>query len=64
MTEALLPVAAVQSHDRGVVTGGFTDDNYVDVIAADGSWRISCGEDSVSAAAIERVLGELGLTKG
>jgi hypothetical protein len=62
--EALVPVAAVHSYDRGVVTGGFTDDNYVDLFAADGSWRISCGEDSGSAAAIERLLGELGLAKG
>lgn len=63
VTEALVPVSAVRGHERGVVTGGFTDDNYVDVIAADGSWRISCGEDGASAAAIERVLAEVGLAK-
>jgi hypothetical protein len=64
--EALIPLAGFRAHATGVITGGFTDENYVDLFPTDStapSWRISCGEDVASAYAIDRLLSSLGVPK-
>jgi hypothetical protein len=64
--EALVPVADVRAHDIGVITGGFTDENYVDLFPTDATasnWRISCAGDVDSADAIGRLLSSLGIPK-
>jgi hypothetical protein len=64
--EALLPLADVRAYAVGVITGGFTDENYVELIPADStahSWRISCAGDVASVDAIDRLLSSLGLPK-
>lgn len=65
--EDLIPVSAVRAHKIGVITGGITDENYVDILpmaSAVSRWRVSCGEDAATAHAIENLLGELGIPKG
>lgn len=65
--EALVPLAEFRAHATGVITGGFTDENYVDLFCTDSTvpeWRISCGEDAASAYAIDRLLNSLGVPKG
>jgi hypothetical protein len=62
--EALVPLAELRGHRKGVVTGGFTDENYVELFPADPQapkWRISCGQDVTSAYAIDRLLSSVGL---
>jgi len=64
--EALIPLTALRAYATGVITGGFTDENYVDLFPDDStapSWRISCAEDVTSTYAIERLLSSLGLAK-
>jgi hypothetical protein len=64
--EDLVPVSTIRAHKMGVVTGGLTDENYVDIfpVASPVSrWRVSCGEDIASAHAIENLLSDLGLPK-
>lgn len=64
--EALVPLADFRAYAVGVITGGFTDENYVDLFPTDStvpSWRISCGEDVETAYAIDRLLSSLGLPK-
>ena len=63
-TEALVPLAECHAHAKGVITGGFTDENYVDLFLVDPAlpkWRISCGEDVASTFAIDRLLSSIGL---
>jgi hypothetical protein len=65
-TEALVPLADFHAHATGVITGGFTDENYVDLFPTNSTvptWRISCGEDVASACAIDHLLSYLGLPK-
>lgn len=62
--EALVPLSEFRAHAKGVITGGFTDENYVDLFLLDPAlpeWRISCGEDVTSAYAIDRLLSSIGL---
>jgi hypothetical protein len=64
--EDLVPVTAIRAHGMGVITGGFTDDNYVDLFPAASPvsrWRVSCGEDVETAHAIANVLSALGIPK-
>lgn len=64
---ALVPLATLRAHARGVLTGGFRDENYIELRPAEPAapgWRVSCGTDAGSAYAIEGVLSGLGVAKG
>jgi hypothetical protein len=64
--EAVIPITDLRAYTIGVITGGFTDENYVDLFPADPAvprWRISCAEDVASTYAIDRLLTSLGLPK-
>jgi hypothetical protein len=64
--EAVIPLADFRAFATGVITGGFSDENYVDLFPADASqpkWRISCGGDATTPYAIDRLLSGLGLAR-
>jgi hypothetical protein len=64
--EALLPLSAFRACATGVNTGGFVEDNYLDLLPADAAsqaWRISCGTDGAMVEAIAERLGALGLPR-
>lgn len=64
--EALVPLADFRAYATGVITGGFSDENYVDLFPADASqpkWRISCGGDATTPYAIDRLLSGLGVAR-
>jgi hypothetical protein len=64
--EALVPLAEFRAFATGVITGGFSDENYVDLFPADSTqpkWRISCAGDATSTYAIDRLLSSLGLAR-
>jgi hypothetical protein len=66
VSEAIIPLADFRAHATGVITGGFNDENYVDLFLADPAvpgWRISCAGDVASAHAIGRLLISLGVPK-
>jgi hypothetical protein len=65
-TEALLPLTSFRACTTGVITGGFSDDNYLDLIPADpatAGWRVSCGADESKAESIAARLAALGLER-
>ncbi len=63
---AVLPLSAFGAFSTGVSTGGFSEDNYVDLFPAEAatlSWRIYCGGDAALAEKIAGQLGGLGLRR-
>ena len=64
--EALLPLSAFGACATGVTTGGFSDENYLDlfpVATAAPGWRIFCGADAAMVEVIAGQLGALGLKR-
>jgi hypothetical protein len=64
--EKLLPLSAFRACATGVNTGGFAEDNYLDLLPVDATsqgWRISCGTDVAIADAIAARLGAAGLAR-
>ncbi|HYP64249.1 MAG TPA: hypothetical protein VEQ16_10185, partial [Acidocella sp.] len=59
-------LSAFRACATGVNTGGFVEDNYLDLLPADAAsqaWRISCGTDGAMVEAIAERLGALGLPR-
>lgn len=64
--EAVLPLQSFRACATGVNTGGFAEENYLDLLPADPaapSWRISCGASWPVADAIAGRLDALGLKR-
>lgn len=62
--EAILPLANFRAYAAHVDTGGFIENNYIELLPQDPAapvWRISCGSDGYSAYAIRKQLEALGL---
>lgn len=64
--EAVLPLKSFRACATGVNTGGFAEENYLDLLPADPAapaWRVSCGAAWPAADAIAGRLRELGLER-
>jgi hypothetical protein len=64
--EALLPLSSFRACATGVNTGGFAEDNYLDLLPTDTAsqaWRISCGTDVAVADTIAARLAVAGLPR-